>query len=362
VSTNPAAPYSQPQDHSQSQDRQRAGAFLQVKDLRVHFPTDDGVVKSVDGLTFSLERGQTLGIVGESGSGKSVTSLSIMGLHAAGTAKISGEVLLGGDNLVGASPEHIRKLRGKNMAMIFQDPLSAMHPYYTVGHQIIEAYRVHNRVSKQVARKHAIEMLDRVGIPQPSSRADDYPHQFSGGMRQRAMIAMALSCDPELLIADEPTTALDVTVQAQILDLIRDLQQEFNSAVIIITHDLGVVAELADDILVMYAGRGVEYASAHEIFTAPQHPYTWGLLGSMPRLDRARTERLMPIKGTPPSLINVPSGCPFHPRCTYAELNGGASETERPELLEISPLHFLACHLSSQDRQRVWENDIKPIL
>jgi len=339
-----------------------AGAFLQVKDLRVHFPTDDGVVKSVDGLSFSVDRGRTLGIVGESGSGKSVTSLSIMGLHAEGTAKISGQVVLNGDNLVGASAEHIRKLRGKNMAMIFQDPLSAMHPYYTVGHQIVEAYRVHNKVSKQVARNHAITMLDRVGIPQAKSRVDDYPHQFSGGMRQRAMIAMALSCDPELLIADEPTTALDVTVQAQILDLIRDLQQEFNSAVIIITHDLGVVAELADDILVMYAGRSVEYASADEIFTAPQHPYTWGLLGSMPRLDRERTERLKPIQGAPPSLINVPSGCPFHPRCTYADLTAGASQTQLPELLEISPRHFLACHLSEQDRQRVWENEIKPSL
>jgi peptide/nickel transport system ATP-binding protein len=337
-------------------------AFLQVKDLRVHFPTDDGVVKSVDGLSFSVDRGRTLGIVGESGSGKSVTSLSIMGLHAQGTAKISGQVVLNGDNLVGASAEHIRKLRGKNMAMIFQDPLSAMHPYYTVGHQIIEAYRVHNKVSKQVARKHAIEMLNRVGIPQAKSRVDDYPHQFSGGMRQRAMIAMALSCDPELLIADEPTTALDVTVQAQILDLIRDLQQEFNSAVIIITHDLGVVAELADDILVMYAGRSVEYASADEIFTAPRHPYTWGLLGSMPRLDRERTERLKPIQGAPPSLINVPNGCPFHPRCTYADLTAGASQTQLPELLEISPRHFLACHLSEQDRQRVWENEIKPSL
>ena len=337
-----------------------AGPFLQVHDLRVHFPTDDGVVKSVDGLSFTVERGQTLGIVGESGSGKSVTSLSIMGLHAPGTANISGQVILNGDNLISASPEHVRKLRGKNMAMIFQDPLSAMHPYYTVGHQIIEAYRIHNHVSKQAARKHAIDMLDRVGIPQPNQRVDDYPHQFSGGMRQRAMIAMALSCDPELLIADEPTTALDVTVQAQILDLIRDLQQEFNSAVIIITHDLGVVAELADDILVMYAGRVVEYASAHEIFTEPRHPYTWGLLGSMPRLDRERTERLKPIQGAPPSLINVPHGCPFHPRCAYAPLTAGASETQLPELVEISRRHFLACHLSAQDRQRVWDEDIRP--
>jgi peptide/nickel transport system ATP-binding protein len=337
-----------------------AGPFLQVRDLRVHFPTDDGVVKSVDGLSFTVERGQTLGIVGESGSGKSVTSLSIMGLHPPGTANISGQVVLNGDSLIGASPEHVRRLRGKNMAMIFQDPLSAMHPYYTVGHQIIEAYRIHNRVTKQVARKHAIDMLDRVGIPQPNQRVDDYPHQFSGGMRQRAMIAMALSCDPELLIADEPTTALDVTVQAQILDLIRDLQQEFNSAVIIITHDLGVVAELADDILVMYAGRCVEYASAHEIFTEPRHPYTWGLLGSMPRLDRERTERLKPIQGAPPSLINVPPGCPFHPRCTYAQLTDGASETQLPELVEISRRHFLACHLSVQDRQRIWDDDVKP--
>jgi peptide/nickel transport system ATP-binding protein len=255
--------------------------FLQVRDLRVHFPTDDGVVKSVDGLSFSLDRGKTLGIVGESGSGKSVTSLSIMGLHKAGTAKISGEVLLDGQDLISSTPEEVRLLRGKRMAMIFQDPLSAMHPYYTVGDQIIEAYRVHNKVSKQVARKHAIEMLDRVGIPEPDKRVDAYPHQFSGGMRQRAMIAMALSCDPDLLIADEPTTALDVTVQAQILDLIRDLQREFNSAVIIITHDLGVVAELADDIQVMYAGRAIEYGSAEDIFDRPQHPYTWGLLGSI---------------------------------------------------------------------------------
>ncbi|HEV2782518.1 MAG TPA: ABC transporter ATP-binding protein [Actinophytocola sp.] len=337
-------------------------AFLEVRDLRVHFPTDDGVVKSVDGLSFHLDRGRTLGIVGESGSGKSVTSLSIMGLHKEGTARISGEILLNGENLVGASAERVRSLRGNDMAMIFQDPLSAMHPYYTVGNQIIEAYRIHHKVSKQVARKHAIEMLDRVGIPQASTRVDDYPHQFSGGMRQRAMIAMALSCDPDLLIADEPTTALDVTVQAQILDLIRDLQQDFNSAVIIITHDLGVVAELADDILVMYAGKAVEYGRAHEIFNAPQHPYTWGLLGSMPRLDRERSERLLPIKGTPPSLINVPPGCPFHPRCAYAGLNGGASETEVPELRDVGDHHFIACHLSAEDRMRIWDTEIKPKL
>ncbi|HEY0998460.1 MAG TPA: ABC transporter ATP-binding protein, partial [Streptosporangiaceae bacterium] len=233
--------------------------FLDVRDLRVHFPTEDGVVKAVDGLTLALERGRRLGIVGESGSGKSATSLSIMGLHPPGSARISGEIWLDGRELVTADAEQVRKLRGRSMAMIFQDPLSAMHPYYTVGQQIVEAYRLHHDVSKQAARQRAVELLDRVGIPQARSRVDDYPHEFSGGMRQRAMIAMALSCNPRLLIADEPTTALDVTVQAQILDLIRDLQAEFDSAVLIITHDLGVVAELADDILVMYGGRAVEY-------------------------------------------------------------------------------------------------------
>ena len=337
-------------------------SFLEVKDLKVHFPTDDGIVKSVDGLSFELERGKTLGIVGESGSGKSVTSLSVMGLHKAGTAQISGEISLDDQELVSASAAEVRALRGKRMAMIFQDPLSAMHPYYTVGHQIIEAYRVHNKVTKQVARKHAIEMLDRVGIPQPDQRVDAYPHQFSGGMRQRAMIAMALSCDPDLLIADEPTTALDVTVQAQILDLIRDLQNEFNSAVVIITHDLGVVAELADDILVMYAGRAAEYGKADDIFDRPQHPYTWGLLGSMPRIDRERSERLIPIKGTPPSLINVPKGCAFNPRCNYAGLNEGRSETERPELLDIGDGHKVACHLPTAKRQEIWDTEIKPKL
>ncbi|HET7278096.1 MAG TPA: ABC transporter ATP-binding protein [Dermatophilaceae bacterium] len=339
-----------------------ADAFLSVRDLRVHFPTDDGLVKSVDGLSFDLARGKTLGIVGESGSGKSVTSMAVMGLHKPETVRMSGSILLDGQELVGALPETVRALRGKKMAMIFQDPLSAMHPFYTVGHQIIEAYQVHNDVNKATARKHAIEMLERVGIPRPGSRVDDYPHQFSGGMRQRAMIAMALSCDPDLLIADEPTTALDVTVQAQILDLIRDLQREFNSAVIIITHDLGVVAELADDIMVMYAGRSVEYSSGEEIFTRPLHPYTWGLLGSMPRLDRERIERLLPIKGTPPSLINVPAGCPFHPRCAYAGLNGDLSFTERPAFREAHPGHYVACHLSAEERQRIWDTEIRPQL
>jgi peptide/nickel transport system ATP-binding protein len=254
----------------------------------------------------------------------------------------------------------VRKLRGKKMAMIFQDPLSAMHPFYTVGNQIIEAHQIHNDVPKKVSRRHAIEMLDRVGIPEPGKRVDAYPHQFSGGMRQRAMIAMALSCDPDLLIADEPTTALDVTVQAQILDLIRDLQKEFNSAVVIITHDLGVVAELADDILVMYAGRAMEYGTAEQLFNAPEHPYTWGLLGSMPRFDRPPSERLMPIKGTPPSLIKVPSGCPFHPRCDFQPRVGSACTIDRVELLDAGEEHFVACHIPPAERQKIWAQEIAP--
>ena len=336
--------------------------FLQVRDLRIYFPTDDGLVKSVDGLSFSLRRGRTLGIVGESGSGKSVTSLGILGLHNRRNAQVSGEILLGGTDIVAADPETVRRMRGRRMAMIFQDPLSAMHPYYTVGAQIVEAYRVHNNVSKAVARKHAIDMLGRVGIPQAARRVDDYPHQFSGGMRQRAMIAMALSCDPELLIADEPTTALDVTVQAQILDLMRDLQEEFDSALIIITHDLGVVAELADDVLVMYAGKCVEYGSAITIFEEPQHPYTWGLLGSMPRLDRGVTKRLLPIAGTPPSLIQVPAGCAFHPRCGYEPLTGGLGASTVPELVEAGRGHLVRCHLPADERRRIWVERVRPEL
>jgi peptide/nickel transport system ATP-binding protein len=328
-------------------------SVLEVRDLQVHFPTDDGLVKSVDGVSFSLDRGRTLGIVGESGSGKSVTSLAIMGLHHGGSAKISGQIWLHGEELVTAGPSRVRELRGSRMAMIFQDPLSSLHPYYSVGTQIIEAFRVHNDVSKAVARKHAIDLLGRVGIPNPGSRVDDYPHQFSGGMRQRAMIAMALSCDPELLIADEPTTALDVTVQAQILDLISDLQTEYGSAVIMITHDLGVVAELSDDILVMYAGRVAEYGSAEDVFSRAAHPYAWGLLSSMPRIDEDRLERLVPIDGTPPSLINVPAGCPFHPRCAYASLTGGRSETEQPLLREAEPGHLVACHLTPEQREEI---------
>jgi peptide/nickel transport system ATP-binding protein len=333
--------------------------FLDVRDLRIHFPTDDGLVRSVDGLSFHLERGRTLGIVGESGSGKSVTSLGILGLHKGSRAQVSGEIWLDGEELVSASPEQVRRLRGRKMAMIFQDPLSSLHPYYTVGRQIVEAYRVHHDVSVAVARKHAVDMLGRVGIPRPEARVSDYPHQFSGGMRQRVMIAMALSCDPELLIADEPTTALDVTVQAQILDLIRDLQAEFNSAVIIITHDLGVVAELADDILVMYGGKAVEYGSAEDLFDRPEHPYTWGLLSSMPRLDRERQDRLVPIPGTPPSLIDLPQGCAFHPRCAYCHLTRGLSTSQVPAMRDTARGHSVACHLPQEERRRIFVDEIQ---
>jgi len=329
--------------------------LLEVEDLHIHFPTDDGLVKSVDGVSFSVDRGSTLGIVGESGSGKSVTSLGIMGLHQGSSARITGEIRLDGENLVAAGQDRVRELRGGKMAMIFQDPLSSLHPYFKIGDQIAEAYRIHHRdASKKQARQRAVDMLGRVGIPQPSVRVDDYPHQFSGGMRQRVMIAMALCNDPELLIADEPTTALDVTVQAQILDLISDLQSEFGSAVIIITHDLGVVAELSDDILVMYAGRVAEYGTTVDIFGQPSHPYTWGLLASMPRIDRERTTRLVPIPGTPPSLIKVPSGCPFHPRCRYAGQTGGKSQSEVPPLREVTPGHLSACHLTAAQRTEFW--------
>ncbi|MGW6909743.1 MULTISPECIES: ABC transporter ATP-binding protein [unclassified Streptomyces] len=339
------------------------GAFLSVRDLRIHFDTDDGLVKSVDGVSFDVQRGRTLGIVGESGSGKSVTSLGVMGLHRSARAKVSGEVWLDGQELIAADPDDVRRLRGRKMAMIFQDPLSAMHPYYSVGQQIVEAYRVHHKVSKKEARKRAVEMLDRVGIPEPDKRVDGYPHEFSGGMRQRAMIAMALVNNPELLIADEPTTALDVTVQAQILDLIRDLQKEFGSAVIMITHDLGVVAEMADDLLVMYGGRCVERGPAEGVFSEPRHPYTWGLLGSMPRLDRDETDRLIPIKGSPPSLINVPSGCAFNPRCPYADIpKDNVTRTVRPELTEVGERHWAACHMGQEQRERIWTEEIAPKL
>ncbi|MEY9966297.1 peptide/nickel transport system ATP-binding protein [Streptacidiphilus sp. MAP12-16] len=328
-------------------------SFLEVRDLRVHFPTEDGLVKSVDGVSFSLEKGKTLGIVGESGSGKSVTSLALLGLHKGSRAQVSGEIWVDGDELVALPEAEMRSLRGNKVSMIFQDPLSALHPFFTVGSQIAEAYQVHHKVSKKEALVRAVDMLKRVGIPQPERRAKSYPHEFSGGMRQRAMIAMSLVCDPELLIADEPTTALDVTVQAQILDLIRDLQEEFGSAVIIITHDLGVVAEIADDILVMYGGRRIEYGSVRDVLKAPEHPYAWGLLQSMPHLGGDVNTRLNPIQGAPPSLINLPTGCAFHPRCDYKDrVADDRCVTERPELLPVpgTDKHIAACHLTGDNK------------
>jgi peptide/nickel transport system ATP-binding protein len=341
-------------------------SFLSVRDLRVHFPTADGLVKSVDGLSFDVERGEILGIVGESGSGKSVTSQAILGLHKGSQAQITGEVWLDGKELISISEEEMRAYRGDQMAMIFQDPLSAMHPFYKVGSQIAEAYLVHNKVSKAVAKKRVIEMLDRVGIPNPEKRYSDYPHQFSGGMRQRAMIAMALICDPKLLIADEPTTALDVTVQAQILDLMKDLQREFNSAIILITHDLGVVAESCDQVVVMYGGQCVEQGSIDDIFYRPEMPYAWGLLASMPRMDRTRQQRLRPIPGQPPSLIQVPKGCVFNPRCTFKErVPGELCVTQRPDLIPLSAehnAHSVRCHIAPDVRRRIWADEIKPAL
>ncbi|WP_436756956.1 ABC transporter ATP-binding protein [Streptosporangium sp. V21-05] len=327
--------------------------FLSVRDLTVDFHTEDGVVHAVDGLSFDVEKGTTLGIVGESGSGKSVTNLSVLGLHNPETTKIGGEIRLDGEELIGASRSTMEKLRGNKVAMIFQDPLTSLSPYHTIGKQISEVYRKHTGASRSEARDRAIEMLTRVGIPQPKTRVDDYPHQFSGGMRQRAMIAMALVCDPDLLIADEPTTALDVTVQAQILDLLKELQDQTGASIILITHDLGVVANTAHDVLVMYAGRAVERGTVREVLHEPRHPYTWGLLASMPRLTAPVDVPLRPVRGTPPSLINVPPGCPFHPRCDFMELAGpGLCRSERPEL---SPHrgHGDACYLTLAQKREI---------
>jgi oligopeptide/dipeptide ABC transporter ATP-binding protein len=292
-------------------------SILEVKDLRVHFETDDGVVKAVDGVDFAVDTGQTLGIVGESGSGKSVANLTILGLTRAPYTTISGQILYDGKNLVDLDADELRRVRGNDIAMIFQDPLTSLHPFYKVGRQLTEAILIHQEVSKEAARKRAEELLGLVGIPDPSRRFDEYPHEFSGGMRQRAMIAMALVNDPKILIADEPTTALDVTIQAQILKLIEKLQEQLGMAVILITHDLGVVAEVADTVNVMYAGRVVERGTLDEIFYDPQHPYTWGLLGSIARPDRPRVPRLSQISGQPPSLLAPPEGCHFRPRCPH---------------------------------------------
>ncbi|MCC3767038.1 ABC transporter ATP-binding protein [Streptomyces sp. UNOC14_S4] len=335
-------------------------AFLSVRDLSVRFRTEDGVVRAVDRVGFELERGRTLGIVGESGSGKSVTSLSVLGLHDPRHTEIEGEIALDGQVLTGAPESVLEKLRGNKMAMVFQDSLTALSPYYTVGRQIAEPFRKHTGASRHEARQRAVEMLDKVGIPNARLRVDDYPHQFSGGMRQRAMIAMALVCDPELLIADEPTTALDVTVQAQILDLLKDLQQQTGSAIVLITHDLGVVAHTVDELLVMYAGRVVERGTVDEVLRAPRHPYTWGLLGSMPRLESDVDEPLVPIPGAPPSLLAPPPGCPFHPRCAYAaEVAGDRCRTERPEL---RPGRAAACHLPGERQRAVFTEQIAPRL
>ena len=339
-------------------------SFLEVKNLCVNFPTEDGLVKAVDNLSFSVEKGKTLGIVGESGSGKSVTSLAILGLHKGSNAQVSGEIFVGGVEVNSGSESDIRKLRGNQMAMIFQDSLTALTPFYTIGDQIIEAYQVHNKVSKADSKKHAIEMLDRVGIPEPQKRVDDYPHQFSGGMRQRAMIAMALSCNPSLLIADEPTTALDVTVQAQILELLRQLQKDFGTAIILITHDLGVVAETADDVLLMYAGKAVEYGSVRDVLQKPQHPYGWGLLTSIPRLTGDPDKKLAAIPGTPPSLISVPTGCAFHPRCSYVSTAGAACSATVPDLLPVATgaHHLVRCHLDVKNREDIFKNQVVPKL
>jgi peptide/nickel transport system ATP-binding protein len=338
--------------------------FLEVKNLSVSFPTEDGVVRAVDNMSFSLEKGKTLGIVGESGSGKSVTSLAILGLHKGSSAQVSGEILIDGKDINAMQENEVQLLRGNLMSMIFQDALAALHPYYTVGNQIEEAYLVHNKVSKSVAKKRAIEMLDRVGIPEPQKRVDDYPHQFSGGMRQRAMIAMALSCNPSLLIADEPTTALDVTVQAQIIDLLRDLQKEFNTAIILITHDLGVVAETADDILLMYAGKEIEYGTVRDILQKPQHPYAWGLLTSIPRLTGNPNKPLAAIAGTPPSMISVPGGCAFHPRCSYVSQVGQSCSSSIPELVPVAQgaHHLVRCHLDAPVRGEIFKNQVAPNL
>ena len=292
--------------------------LLEVHDLSVSFATEDGIVRAVDAVSFRLERGKVLGIVGESGSGKSVTAMTLMGLTRGVNARFGGEVLYNGTNLLDVSDGDMQTYRGNELGMIFQDPMTSLNPVYRIGEQIVEAIQAHESVDKRTARARTVELLRQVGIPNPEVRVDDFPHQFSGGMRQRAMIAMALSCNPSILISDEPTTALDVTIQAQIVELISRLKDDFDSAVIFITHDLGVIAEIADEIIVMYAGRVVEQGSKRDIFYDPQMPYTWGLLGSIPRLDRPRPERLHTIEGMPPSLINPPQGCKFRPRCPHA--------------------------------------------
>ena len=317
--------------------------LLDVRGLTVRFPTPDGVVQAVSDVSFTLSRGETLGIVGESGSGKSVSNLAIMGLLNRSRTLISGEVRFMGRDLLPLPSSELRQIRGKDIAMVFQDPFACLHPMYRVGDQIAEAYLAHSDDGKAAANARAVELLDHVGIPNAKGRARDYPHQFSGGMRQRAMIAMALVHNPAILICDEPTTALDVTVQAQILELIEAVKKEFDIGVILVTHDLGVVAETASAVMVMYAGRIMEYGPAAEIFERPQHPYAWGLLDSMPTIEH-RLDTLVPIEGSPPSLISPPSGCPFHPRCPH---RFPPCVSERPPLIARDPdAHLDACHLA----------------
>ena len=337
--------------------------LVQVRDLRVVFPTRDGVVRSVDGLSFDVEAGRTLGIVGESGSGKSVTGQALLGLHTGTRAQLSGSILFEGRDLVTLPKQELRRLRGGGLSMIFQDPMSALHPYYSVGKQIAQAYRVHHEVSRAAARSTVVDMLGRVGIANAARRFDEYPHQYSGGMRQRAMIAMALVNEPRLLIADEPTTALDVTVQAQILDLLQDVQAEYGTSIIMITHDLGVVADIADDVMVMYAGKAVERGSVEDVFYRAEMPYTWGLLQAMPRGESERRDKLATIPGSPPSMLRPPSGCPFHPRCTFRSHVEGTACVDQLPLLEGSTAgHAARCHIPPATRQELFRNEVSPNL
>jgi oligopeptide/dipeptide ABC transporter ATP-binding protein len=335
-----------------------AEPLLDVKDLQVRFATEDGIVQAVSGISFQLEPGKVLGIVGESGSGKSVTAMTVMGLTRGVNARFDGEVLYKGADLLKISDSGMQNYRGNEIGMIFQDPMTSLNPVYRIGAQIAEAIQAHENIDKRGARARAVELLRQVGIPNPDTRVDDYPHQFSGGMRQRAMIAMALSCNPAILIADEPTTALDVTIQAQIVDLINRLKDDFKSAVIFITHDLGVIAEIADEIIVMYAGRVVEQGSTRDLFYDPQMPYTWGLLGSIPRLDRPRVERLHTIEGAPPSLINLPQGCKFRPRCPHA-FEKCMEEPELDNRVE-TPGHLDRCWLDVEFKRAHRDATISP--
>jgi peptide/nickel transport system ATP-binding protein len=333
---------------------ENGAALLEVRDLNVSFATEDGVVRAVEGVNLTVRPGQSVGIVGESGSGKSVSMLTVMGLSRSRNATITGTATFEGSDLLVASDDELRHIRGNEIAMIFQDPLSSLHPFYKVGWQLVEGIRAHRDVSKAQAKTRAIELLGLVGIPSPKERADSYPHEFSGGMRQRTMIAMALANEPKLLIADEPTTALDVTVQAQILELIARLQQELNMALVLITHDLGVVAEVTEEVNVMYAGEVVERAPTDRIFAAPQHPYTWGLLRSIPRLDRPRDEPLVPIPGRPPSLVDPPTGCRFYARCPYEPDQARAQHPELETVAEEGD-HSVRCFLAASTRRQIWE-------